>query len=102
MHESNNLVHDGLNNHQQHHQKRKKENCAVDMQKDDKILPGLRKHLALSSGMATLVPIILPLGHMLIFLYLWGDMTHHVDQQHCTCSCWDTVFKGKLNIESDG
>jgi len=42
------------------------------------------------------LPILFPLGHLLLFSYLWGSSP--VDKKACTNSCWDTVFKGKFKI----
>lgn len=40
------------------------------------------------------LPILLPSGHMLLFAHFWGYGDNEVDKKECTCSCWDTVFKG--------
>ncbi len=58
-----------------------------------------RKGTAWKNGLANvlsfLIPIVFPTVHMYIFTYLWGHMKTPVNTQHCTCSCWDTIFKGK-------
>ncbi len=46
-------------------------------------------------SLAILVPIALPLIHMIIFDSLWGTLKKTVNREECTCSCWDTIFKGK-------
>ncbi|CAL8084640.1 unnamed protein product [Orchesella dallaii] len=48
----------------------------------------------LATFLAFSIPIIFPTVHMLIFHHLWGNLKTPVDTRHCTCSCWDTIFKG--------
>ncbi|CAG7819883.1 unnamed protein product [Allacma fusca] len=66
----------------------------MDIHGDEKTSKSFRGHLSLAPIIAVLVPIIFPVVHMLIFIQLWGHMTNPVDRNTCTCSCWDTVFKG--------
>lgn len=46
---------------------------------------------------ALLVPVFLPAIHILILEKFWSDFNVNVNKEHCTCSCWDTVFKGMGN-----
>lgn len=39
-------------------------------------------------------PIILPFVHLGIIYQLWNKYNRVVDRHTCTCSCWDTAFKG--------
>ncbi|KAK7789291.1 hypothetical protein R5R35_006928 [Gryllus longicercus] len=41
-----------------------------------------------------LVPILAPPIHIFILYYFWKTFHMRVDRNFCTCSCWDTVFKG--------
>jgi len=56
------------------------------------------KKLILSIILAVLIPVCFPLVHILLFSLLWGHLSHEVDPKGCSCSCWDTVFKGKSQI----
>lgn len=47
---------------------------------------------------ALLGPILLPAIHIFILEKFWSDYTVKVSREHCTCSCWDTVFKGEAVI----
>ncbi|KAL5233700.1 hypothetical protein ACI65C_001110 [Semiaphis heraclei] len=47
-----------------------------------------------SQCIALLVPVFLPALHILILQKFWSDFNVNVNKEHCTCSCWDTVFKG--------
>lgn len=42
-----------------------------------------------------LSPIIVPISYIAILLFWWDEYTRIVDRESCSCSCWDTVFKGK-------
>lgn len=43
-----------------------------------------------------LAPALLPPLHIGLFYYIWHQYSRRVDKRYCTCSCWDTVFKGKF------
>lgn len=48
---------------------------------------------------AFLTPILIPAIHILVLEKYWSDFNVNVNKEHCTCSCWDTVFKGiKIKI----
>ncbi|XP_015367830.1 PREDICTED: uncharacterized protein LOC107164495 isoform X2 [Diuraphis noxia] len=47
-----------------------------------------------SQCIALLVPVFLPALHIMILEKFWSDFNVNVNKEHCTCSCWDTVFKG--------
>lgn len=51
-----------------------------------------------SQCIALLGPILIPALHILVLEKYWSDFTVNVSKEHCTCSCWDTVFKGICNI----
>ncbi|KAJ6642361.1 hypothetical protein Bhyg_07309, partial [Pseudolycoriella hygida] len=42
----------------------------------------------------SLGPAIIPPAHIAILWFFWQNYARYVDQRFCTCSCWDTVFKG--------
>jgi hypothetical protein len=50
--------------------------------------------LFLSALLGIIIPIAFPLGHMLLFHFLWSEKNYPVDRNTCTCNCWDTAFKG--------
>ncbi|KAK7075528.1 hypothetical protein SK128_026795 [Halocaridina rubra] len=41
-----------------------------------------------------LVPVLLPFFHLGIISHLWDEFNFKVDRRGCSCSCWDTIFKG--------
>lgn len=41
-----------------------------------------------------LVPVLLPFFHFGIISHLWDEFNYKVDRNLCSCSCWDTIFKG--------
>lgn len=40
-----------------------------------------------------LLPFLVPSTHIILLYLFWSQYAFHVQREHCTCSCWDTVFK---------
>jgi hypothetical protein len=57
------------------------------------VLTGVLKR---AQCLALLMPVLLPAIHILVLDKFWSDFNINVNKEHCTCSCWDTVFKGKV------
>ena len=48
--------------------------------------------------LAVIIPMLLPSIHLGIVSRLWDDFNYRVNKKDCSCSCWDTIFKGKYFI----
>ncbi|XP_055840615.1 uncharacterized protein LOC129908261 isoform X1 [Episyrphus balteatus] len=46
------------------------------------------------AALGSLAPALIPPGHIAVLWYFWDKFNLTVDKQVCSCSCWDTVFKG--------
>ncbi|XP_069179412.1 uncharacterized protein [Procambarus clarkii] len=54
----------------------------------------LSKSTAVGAVAGFLVIIMLPFLHFGIISHLWDKFNYKVDREMCSCSCWDTIFKG--------
>ena len=50
------------------------------------------------SFLAAAVPIIIPAVQFGYVFNLWKQYNKPVSKEHCSCSCWDTVFKGEAYL----
>jgi len=44
--------------------------------------------------LAVLLPLCIPVIQMNLFSHLWKQYNRVINRKTCSCSCWDTVFKG--------
>lgn len=62
------------------------------------VVPPLRKLLLSQPWMRSicgaLMPVIILPVHISILWHFWQSYSRYVDKRFCSCSCWDTVFKG--------
>ncbi|EFN78460.1 uncharacterized protein LOC105188702 [Harpegnathos saltator] len=47
-----------------------------------------------SNLMGIIAPLSIPPLHIASLFYFWQEYSRVVDKEYCSCSCWDTVFKG--------
>lgn len=52
--------------------------------------------------LSLLPPAVIPPIHIGVLYYFWNGFSRRVDKKYCTCSCWDTVFKGKYLHTTSG
>ena len=52
--------------------------------------------VSIVSFLAVTVPILIPIFQFGVIFRLWDRYNQPVNKDLCICSCWDTVFKGKI------
>lgn len=45
-------------------------------------------------------PLTIPPLQIATLYYFWQDYSRIVDKRYCSCSCWDTVFKGNKHFKT--
>ena len=51
------------------------------------------------SLLAASIPVLIPTVQFGYIYNLWSRYNKPVSREHCSCSCWDTVFKGNFICE---
>lgn len=63
-------------------------------------LLAMRLSIWIPGILGILGPIVIPIAHMVVLWFYWQNYARFVDRRFCSCSCWDTVFKGNQSTSS--